>query len=98
MNLNGEIRIVVLSRGWIYIGKCYCTDLGQTFRIDQAYNIRRWGTERGLGQIAINGPTENTVLDFYGEIELEPINVLHTIVCDEEKWSEHYKAKRKFDD
>ncbi len=63
----GEKRIIVADRGWVFVGDCIDNDDGSV-TINNAKNIRRWGTDRGLGQL-VNGPLENTVTDDYGTVK-----------------------------
>ena len=56
--------------------------------LENACVIRRWGTERGLGQIAADGPTRNTILDKTPTQKIAWHAVIKTIECDFEKWKE----------
>ncbi len=85
------IRIVVLQRGWVVIGWLY--QLGSQMRLCGASVIRRWGTTRGLGQLAAEGPTENTTLDRSPEIRFHELTVVLSIVCDEAIWSDKCKLQ-----
>ncbi len=62
----GEKRIIVADRGWIFVGDCIDLVDGRV-EIRNAKNIRRWGTTKGLGQLA-NGPTSSTQSDEYGTV------------------------------
>lgn len=74
-------QIVVLDRGFVYLGKV--TLEGDFLRIDEARNIRVWGTTKGLGEL-VHGPTESTKLDEVGTI-LAPVRaVIHIIQCKRE--------------
>ena len=53
--------IVVLDRGWIFVGELSYDDKGHGI-LRNAANIRRWGTTKGLPELQ-NGPTSETVLD-----------------------------------
>ena len=64
--MTSKLQIVIADRGWVYIGNVEKTADGIT--IVNAHNIRRWGTDNGLGQLAASGPTENTRLDAYGTV------------------------------
>jgi hypothetical protein len=64
--------IMVLMNGWVLVGL-----KGDTFLLD-ARVIRRWGTTKGLGELA-NGPLQATVLDYLGPVKVEPSNVLFTL-------------------
>ncbi|MDX1941444.1 MAG: hypothetical protein SFU99_12880, partial [Saprospiraceae bacterium] len=55
------IRIVVLQRGWVVIGRF--SQIGCECFIKNGYVIRRWGTTNGLGELALEGKQSNTVLD-----------------------------------
>lgn len=50
--------------------------------------VRRWGTTAGLGQIAKDGPTENTILDATPPMSIPLTAIINTIECDAEKWRE----------
>ena len=76
-------QIVVLDRGYVYQGDV--TVAGDTVTIENAKNIRRWGTTKGLGQLAANGPTVNTVLDEAGTVTAPSRAVIHFLAC-KSKW------------
>lgn len=63
-----EWQIIIAERGWIYVGRP--TRVGDQLVIRDAFNIRKWGTTGGLGELARMGPREETVLDDYGTIRL----------------------------
>ena len=81
---TGDIKIVVLQRGWIYIGRFERT--GNDCKLTSAYNIRLWGTTKGLPEL-VHGPTSSTKLDkCEGIVEFDWLTVIHTITVNESKW------------
>lgn len=77
--------IVVLDRGFVYVGSV-CID-GDWCVISDARNIRYWGTERGLGQLALEGPTSKTKLDVVGTVRAPMRAVISVIDSEEKKWT-----------
>lgn len=67
----GDYRIVVLPGRWNLAGYYNLSDDGKTVTMRDAVVIRYWGTTRGLGEIAENGPTSKTKLDKLGTVEFE---------------------------
>ena len=66
--------IVVLTHGFVFVGEHEKhADGGGT--ITKTKNIRQWGTTNGLGQLAVSGPTKDTVLDDVGTVHY-PANAL----------------------
>jgi len=63
----GEKRIIVADRGWVFVGDCVDNDDGSV-TINNAKNIRRWGTKKGLGELA-SGATSGTTFDEYGTVK-----------------------------
>lgn len=78
-------QIVVAQRGWVFIGDVSEVD-GQ-IQINNAKNIRRWGTTKGLGELAENGPQENTKTDEYGTVTLHPLAIIARINVTSDKWN-----------
>jgi hypothetical protein len=76
-------QIVIAQRGWVFIG--YVTTQNNYVHMTDAYCIRRWGTSKGLGEIAQHGPTPNTILDEIGTLRLHELSVVAIIVCKEKK-------------
>lgn len=77
-------QILVLQRGWIFIG-----DLakdGEEVVLSNAKNIQRWGTTDGLGQLALSGPTPDTVLKDAGTVRCHVLTVVFHMDVDESKW------------
>ncbi len=71
-------QIVVLDRGFVYIGKVEITK--DFVIIGNARNIRRWGTTKGLGEL-IGGPVKDTILDDCGTVKAPMKAVIHFIQC-----------------
>jgi hypothetical protein len=81
---DGDIKIVVLQRGWIYIGRFERN--GNDCKLHNAYCIRVWGTTKGLQEL-VNGATSSTKLDkCEGVIEFDWLTVVHTITVNKSKW------------
>ena len=81
---TGDIKIVVLQRGWVYVGR-FERD-GNDCKLRNAYNIRLWGTTKGLPEL-VNGATPSTILDkCEGIVEFDWLTVVHTITVNKEKW------------
>lgn len=75
-------RIFVLHRGWVVIGRVAKTTSTEIL-ITDASVIRRWGTTRGLGEIAATGPTSQTILDPCPPIRVHPsLGVIMSIDCE----------------
>jgi hypothetical protein len=84
---EGDIKIVVLQRGWVYIGRFERND--NDCKLHNAYNIRRWGTENGLGELANEGKKEDTILDrCHGVVEFDYLTVVCMISCREDVWQQ----------
>lgn len=67
-------QIVIAQRGWIFIGDV--TRAENEVVIENAAVVRRWGTTRGLGQIASEGPTPSTILDPCPTVRIHPLSVV----------------------
>jgi len=83
---EGEYKIVVLQRGWIYVGKM--ERIGNDCKLRNAACIRQWGTTKGLPEL-VEGPTTKTVLDkSLGTISFDWLTVVHTIDINPKKWAQ----------
>ena len=81
---DGDIKIVVLQRGWIYVGRFERN--GNDCKLHNSYCIRTWGTTKGLQEL-VNGVTSSTKLDKCdGVVEFDYLTVIHTITVNPEKW------------
>lgn len=82
---TGErLQVVVLDRGFVLVGRVSIVDSYVIIRDGSC--IRRWGTTRGLGQIASDGPTGKTTLDPQPTTRVHELQVVQIIDCVEEKW------------
>jgi hypothetical protein len=81
---DAPIKIVILQRGWVMVGRFERN--GNDCVLRDASVIRRWGTTRGLGEIASAGPLENTILDKAGTVQFDYLTVVAAIDCEQTKW------------
>lgn len=91
-NNSGSVRIVVLQRGWVSIGRFF--QKGNRCWLENAATIRVWGTtgKAGLSYLAINGPTDETILDKTPlPIRFHELTIVHMYDCADSVWKEHLK-------
>lgn len=85
---SGEIKIVVLQRGWVLVGRF--SKEGTQCKLSGASVIRNWGTTKGLGELAENGPLSSTKLDkCNGLVEFDILTVVLTLSVSESKWTQN---------
>jgi hypothetical protein len=80
---NGKL-IVVVDSGWVFLADAAenATAYGiPVVRMTGTSVIRVWGTTAGLGEIALKGPTKDTILDFAGTVDVPHGKVLGIIEC-----------------
>ena len=90
--VNGRdfgLQIVVLDKGFVYIGNVTIAD--GWLHIANAWNIRYWGTEKGLGEL-VNGPTAKTKLDHVGNVVAPSHALIHLIAVEADKWQRKLSA------
>ena len=81
---DGEIKIVVLDRGFVYVGQVSQED--DFYVIKNAKNIRQWGTTKGLGEL-VSGPLANTKLDNVGTVRAPSCALISLIDVEQAKWN-----------
>jgi len=87
-SIDSQVKIVILQRGWAMVGRF--ERKGSECKLHDASVIRTWGTTKGLGEIAKDGPTSSTKLDkCNGLVEFDYLTVVATIACDEKAWEKH---------
>lgn len=77
-------RIVVLQRGWIVVGMV--VQQGDEITVSNASVIRNWGTSKGLGQLALEGPQPGTKLDPCGTVKAHIAAVVLQMESEGAKW------------
>lgn len=88
--IDPDIRIVFLQRGNILVGRFRRE--GLLCLIEGGSVIRRWGTTRGIGQLAQDGPTKETTLDpVVLPVEYHQLTEVMNIRCNVEKWRAHVR-------
>ena len=79
------LAIVVLDRGFVYVGNVTVDD--DWCLIENAKNIRVWGTTQGLGEL-VKGPTSSTKLDAVGIVRAPMRAVISIIDVEGNKWKD----------
>jgi hypothetical protein len=70
-------RIIILQRGWNVVGDF--SQEGNQCTLTDSSVIRRWGTTKGIGELALNGPTSETKLDPCGTCRFHELNIIATL-------------------
>jgi hypothetical protein len=84
---NSEIKIVILQRGWVVIGR-YSEEENDMCVLTDASVIRIWGTTKGIGELALNGKQSSTELDKTGLVRFHKLTSVAIIDCDSSKWTD----------
>lgn len=82
---TGSVKIVILQRGWVFVGR-YSEESDYGI-LTSAQCLRNWGTSKGLGQIAADGPTKDTKMDAHGTVRFHKLTTVALIDCVDEKWA-----------
>jgi hypothetical protein len=79
-------EIVVLQRGWVVVGDV-AEDTDSLVRLENASVVRRWGTTKGLGEMAASGPLSETVLDACpAGVKAHPLAIVMRMPCEAAAW------------
>ena len=76
--------IVIADRGFVYVGEIEHD--GEWCVVSNARNIRYWGTTKGIGELALCGPTDKTKLDDVGTVRIPSRAVINIIDTEGTKW------------
>lgn len=77
--------IVVVNKGFVYVGDA---EINKNFCvISNAMCIRKWGATKGLGELAINGNNDKTILDATGTVRIPLTSLIQTIDTERSKWN-----------
>jgi hypothetical protein len=83
------LQLAVCDNGFVYVGNVHHED--GYYVITNCANVRKAGTERGFGQIAFDGPTNETALDYCPHVLVPEGRMCHLMKCVDEKWVKHIK-------
>lgn len=84
---GGPIKIVVLERGFVYVGRV--DEEGDPIvTIHGARCIIKWGTTRHLGQL-VAGPLTDTKLGDACTVQCRSSQIVHMIEVDQNGWAKH---------
>ena len=83
--VNHGLQIVILDRGFVFVGDV--SEDGVWLLIKNARNIRRWGTSKGLGELAKNGPLADTKIDDAGTVRAPMRAVIGLLQCEAASWT-----------
>lgn len=74
-----ENVIVVVDNGFVFWGDLSISK--DVYEISNGFNLRRFGTTRGLGQLALEGPTKETQADRVPLICIQQQRVVFVMEC-----------------
>ena len=87
-------EIVVVAGGFVFAGRTRRE--GMDLVLTDAAVVRRWGTDRGLGQLAEEGPRQNTTMDLTPLPIIVPESaVLHRLGCVAKPWDKWSASVRR---
>jgi hypothetical protein len=72
-------HIVVVESGWVFAA--VLDDSTGDIHSSECAVIRTWGTTNGLGELALKGPTKDTVLDMCNITHIPKAKVLFVMEC-----------------
>ena len=87
---TGDVKIIILQRGNVVVGRLSVDkDNKDMMVLGKPSVVRRWGTTKGLGQIASGGPTSSTVLDKAPTMRFHVLTSILIIDCEVSKWESY---------
>lgn len=87
MKLADCYHLFVLEAGFVLLGVPHQSDDALFLVLDGCCVVRRWGTSKGLGQLALDGIQKETVLDPEGDgVQVCKVKVSRIIPCTGKAW------------
>ena len=83
---QGEIKIVVIERGFVYVGRVQFGE--DEITIHSARSLIRWGSSQHLGEL-VNGPLPETKLGAPCTVQVRESQVIHKIEVSQDGWKSH---------
>ena len=77
-------QIIVVDKGFVFVGELESD--GDFYSLKTGFCIRRWGTTKGLGQLAMEGPLSGTILEPADNTKFPKERLIFTIDCEQDKW------------
>ena len=77
-------NVVVLDRGFVYVGDCHRD--GDLLVMPAGRNVRYWGTDKGLHQLVVSGPTKDTKIDAPAIVRIPWRAIISLHVTEESLW------------
>jgi hypothetical protein len=81
---KGKLVIAILDRGWVFVARV--SETTSAVELSNAACIRYWGTTKGIGQLALEGPQSGTKLDEAGTVTVPRGAIIALIDAVDEKW------------
>jgi len=81
---DSKLVIAILDRGWVFVARA--TESPSAVILTNAACIRYWGTTRGIGQLALEGPQRETKIDEAGTVTVPRTAIIALIDAVEAKW------------
>jgi len=81
---DSKLVIAILDRGWVFVARA--TETPSAVILTNAACIRYWGTTRGIGQLALEGPQRETKIDEAGTVTVPRTAIIALIDAVEAKW------------
>jgi len=79
-----KLVIAILDRGWVFIARV--SESPSAIELTNAACIRYWGTTKGIGQLALEGPQRVTKIDEAGTVTVPRTAIIALIDAVEAKW------------
>jgi hypothetical protein len=88
--INSGFGIMVIEAGNVIVGEYSFADGDKMIRVDGGSVVRRWGTTRGLGELAEHGPLPDTKLDPLNSVaHVSSGSLLFIVDSNKSKWCCH---------
>lgn len=81
---KAKLVIAILDRGWVFIARV--SESPSAVELNNAACIRYWGTTRGIGQLALEGPQSGTKIDEAGTVTVPRTAIIALIDAVDAKW------------
>ena len=92
--MDGKKCIIVLQRGWVMVCELLDKKTDTLFlNATKCATIRRWGTTKGLGELAEKGPLKETVLDNEPDQQIPLFSIVKGPILCGKGWDEWFSKR-----